>query len=246
MLIIVKTRYDKKIIHIFAQNRFIMKQQFANTLKITALLAILLVITSCDRNKTLVPVIPEDILPQAIYEQVTDYIPVYSGENPPEINGEYISTPHALIYQSDNNDNSIQYFSDLYLGFIYNKKKLDYYSKQYNTEAGIFEEYVQHDLKLTGKSDCFTCYYVIEDYPDGYYAKQSFIFSGKISDKGIEDFHTAVILLETSGHPNLPKKNTFRVLKDYDGLAEAKNWLSKRDNEGTKSSNADLFRMWMN
>ena len=198
-----------------------------------------------DENN-LVHVVPEYVLPNEIYDEVTSIFPVYSGVTPPDMEGEYVSSPHCLLYQSDmpNND-SVQFFSDLYMGFIYNNKQMNYYSKQYNVETNDYEENVNYGMKITGENDNFTCYYVVEDYVNGYYAQQSFIFSGKKTEEGLENFHTAVVLLETSGHPNLPQKNTFRVLKDNDGLAEENDWLSKGSVRTTTSSESGLFEMWM-
>lgn len=198
-----------------------------------------------DENN-LVHVVPNYVIPEEIYDEVVSYFPVYSGITPPDMEGEYVSSPHCLLYQSDmpNND-SVQFFSDLYMGFIYNNKQMNYYSKQYNVETNDYEENVNYGMKITGENDNFTCYYVVEDYVNGYYAQQSFIFSGKKTDEGLENFHTAVVLLETSGHPNLPQKNTFRVLKDNDGLAEENNWLSKGSARTTTSSESGLFEMWM-
>lgn len=195
-----------------------------------------------DENN-LVHAVPEYVLPDEIYDDVTQYIPIYSGVNPPDMKGEYVSSPHYLIYQSDGG--SGQFFSDLYLGFIYNNKQMNYYGKQYNVETEAFEEYVHYGVKVTGKDDYFTCYYVVEGYVNGYYAQQSFIYSGKKTDEGLEDFHTAVVLLETSGHPGLPPKNTFRVLKDNDGLAEQNNWMSKGSVKTRTSSVSDSFKIWM-
>ncbi len=198
-----------------------------------------------DENN-LVHKVPDYVLPEEIYDEVTEYIPIYSGVTPPDMRGEYISTPHYLIYESDaENNGSEQFFSDLYLGFIYNNKQMNYYGKQFNVESDEYEEYVHYGVKVTGKDDYFTCYYMVEGYVNGYYAQQSFIYSGKKTDEGLEDFHTAVVLLETSGHPELPQKNTFRVLKDYDGLAEENNWMSKGNTKGRTSSVSDLFEMWM-
>jgi hypothetical protein len=198
-----------------------------------------------DENN-LVHVVPNYVIPEEIYDEVVSYFPVYSGITPPDMEGEYVSSPHCLLYQSDmpNND-SVQFFSDLYMGFIYNNKQMNYYSKQYNVETNDYEENVNYGMKITGENDNFTCYYVVEDYVNGYYAQQSFIFSGKKTDEGLENFHTAVVLLETSGHPNLPPKNTFRVLKDNDGLAEENDWLSKGSVRTTTSSESGSFEMWM-
>ena len=203
-------------------------------------------LTIKDENN-LVHVVPEYVLPSEIYDKVTQYIPVYSGLTPPNMKGEYVSAPHILIYESyAENADSIQYYSDRYLGFVYNNKQMNFYGKQYDPEKDKDIEEIQYGVKITGEEDYFTCYYVVDGYPGGYYAQQSFIFSGKLTDEGIEGFTTAVVLLETSDNPSMPAKHSFRVLKDEDGLAERNNWLSKRDDAAAKKvSDEDLFKMWM-
>lgn len=199
-----------------------------------------------DENN-LVHVVPEYVIPDEIYDAVTDLLPLYSGVTPPDMSGEYVSSPHMLIYESwSDNPDSIQYFSDRYMGFVYDSKQMNFYGKQYNVEQNTYEEEIQYGVKITGDNDYFTCYYVVDGYPGGYYAQQSFIFSGKKTDAGLEDFHTAVVLLETSGNPDLQPKHSYRVLKDEDGLAENNNWMSKGRSEKRKLfSDEDLFKMWM-
>ena len=192
--------------------------------------------------------LPAYILPKAIYDEVTEKMPIYSGITPPEMSGEYVSTPHTLIYESySNTPDSIQVYSDRYFAFIYSQKQLDFYGKQFDPKEGKDYEESYHGIKITGENDYFTCYYMVDGYPNGYYAQQSYIFSGKKTDNGIEDFHTTVILLENSGNPNMYAKNSYRILKDADGLAENNNWLSKKGNDksGRSVSDNELFKMWM-
>ena len=201
-------------------------------------------LSKADENN-LVHMLPDYVCPDEIYDQVTQYFPIYSGFNPPDMKGEYLSAPNALIYESYAADpDSIVIYSDRYLGFIYDSKQMNFYGKQYDTEQDKWIEELFYGVKITGENENFTCYFVYDDYVEGYYAKQAFIFSGKKTDEGIEDYHSAVILLETSGHPGMPPKNSFRVLKDLDGLAENNNWLSKSSGKPGANGN-DLFKMWM-
>lgn len=191
--------------------------------------------------------LPNYVLPNEIYDEVTKYLPIHSGVNPPDMKGEYVSKPHALIYESyAENPDSVQFYSDRYLGFIYANKQMNFYGKQYDTLAKKDIEEIQYGVKITGSNDNFTCYYIVDGYVEGYYAQQSFIFSGKKTDAGLEDFHVGVILLETSGNPNMYKKHSYRVLKDYDGLANEDNWLSGRNNNSKASvKNNNAFDIWM-
>ena len=194
----------------------------------------------------LVHKLPNYVLPTEIYEDVTNLLPVYSGSNPPDMKGEYVSSPHALIYESyGEKPDSLQFYSDRYMGFIYTNKQMNFYGKQYDSLDRKYIEEIQYNVKITGSNDQFTCYYVVDGYVQGYYSQQAFIFSGKKTDAGLEDFHTAVILLETSGNPNMYEKHSYRVLKDYDGLAEKNNWLSGRGAVATSTRRNNAFDIWM-
>ena len=202
-------------------------------------------LTAKDENN-LVKKLPEYVLPNEIYDEVIDLIPVYSGTTPPDMKGEYVSSPHALIYESyGEKPDSLQFYSDRYMGFIYTNKQMNFYGKQYDSLDRKYIEEIQYNVKITGSNDQFTCYYVVDGYVQGYYAQQAFIFSGKKTDAGLEDFHTAVVLLETSGNPNMYEKHSYRVLKDYDGLAEKNNWLSGRGAVATSTRGNNAFDIWM-
>lgn len=197
-------------------------------------------------NDNTVNTIPDYVIPEEIYSDVEKYFPIYYGANIPDIDGQYVSSPHVLVYQSDSDTpDSLIFYSDRYVGFMYSNQQMNFYGKQYDPAEGKDIEEIHYNVKVSGDNDCFTCYYVVDGYPNGYYAQQSFLFSGKKTDEGLMDFHTAVILLETSGHPNLPPKNTFRVLKDYDGMAYKNEWLRGSHAPKRKSDNTDLFKMWM-
>lgn len=183
--------------------------------------------------------IPDYVIPEEIFDDVNEYFPVYFGINPPEIEGEYVSSPHVYIYNSEiDNPDTLIHNADRYMCFRYSNNQLNFYGKQDE------EEEVGYGVKISGDNNYFTCYYVVDGYVNGYYAQQSFLFSGKKTSEGIEGFHTAVILLETSGNPNLPEKYTFRVLKDEDGLAENNDWLSKSGINTYKLSDINSFNIW--
>lgn len=198
-----------------------------------------------DENN-LVHKLPDYVLPEDIYDEITQYIPIHSGVNPPDMKGEYISSPHVLIYESySQNPDSLQFYSDRYMGFVYINKQMNFYGKQYDSLNKKYIEEIQYGVKITGNDDYFTCYYVVDGYVQGYYSQQSFIFSGKKTASGLEDFHVAVILLENSGNPNMYAKNSYRVLKDLDGLAETNYWLSGRNSSNTANYVNNSFDIWM-
>ena len=67
----------------------------------------------------------------------------------------------------------------------------------------------------------------------------------KESYGGIQNFQVAVILLETSGNPNLAPVNSFRVLCDGDSLARDTIWLDiKASINNINVSKEDAFNLF--
>lgn len=196
--------------------------------------------------------LPESIIPESLMDSIGDYFNIYSGENPPILNGEFVSRPHTLLfanYQETPTDTIGSVYSDRYIAFFGNEIKVDFYGMQYDPDLHDDYEEVKRNLHVIGTGEAFTCYYFTEGYPNGMYAKQSTVFSGKWNDSlyhGLKDFQVAVILLENSGNPALAPVNSFRILGDGDGLALDTAWLT-----GTRAifdevtvTDEDLFRMF--
>ena len=125
---------------------------------------------------------------------------------------------------------------------------MDFYGKQWDDDNDKFYNEAYRQLYVLGTGENFTCYYITEGYPNGMYAKQSTIFSGKWNESygGLKDFQVAVILTETSNNPNLAPKGSFRVLGDSDGLAINHTWIEGKsaDSEEVQVSAEDAFSLF--
>lgn len=236
-----------------------MKKDTSKKIRTVALVAVFTVMAafvSCKKDKDKVviitPDVPEEVLPVEVQDSITRYMNIYEGTTPPHLNGQFVSAPHMLIHASYDSSEDSTFYNDRYIAFVYSEENgLDFYGKQWddsivNQQGGYGAYYEEHisKMKITGTGENFSCYYNTEGYPDGMYAKQSTIFSGIWDDKkGIIDFKVAVILVETSGNPNLEPKGAFRVLGDYDGVAEINNWMGK-SSESRSCDSSDAFNMF--
>ena len=192
-------------------------------------------------------ILPESVLPAALADSIAPWMGIYSGETPPAVSGQFVSSPHALLHSTVETD-TVSVFNDRYIAFELNGKYVNFYGKQWDNADQQYYEEAYRNLWLVGEGENFTCYYIIEGYPNGFYAKQSTIFSGNWVEGagGLGNFKVAVLLLETSGNPNLEPKNSFRVLGDLDGLAEDTAWIEGKRTlgDGIIVSGEDAFRMF--
>lgn len=194
---------------------------------------------------TIVDSIPASILPREIYGEVSSRISIYQGDTPADISGQYLSQPHALLYASYDPeydpDDSTVFYSDRYVAFTFSEATgMDFYGKQWDTDNDRWVEEHVSKMKITGEGDNFCCFYVIEGQPHGFYLKQSTIFSGTLTSEGLKNFRVAVIMVENDGDNDFPEKNSFRILGDFDGMAENNNWMGKKALE-TSNGRADSF-----
>ena len=196
--------------------------------------------------------VPESVIPTELKDVISESFTIYSGDNPVQVRGEFVSHPHVLMVTSLDTTyhypDSIIYYNDRYICFERaNNGNLNFYGKQWDDDYNAYYEEVYRNLNSVGEGDNFTCYFLTEGYPNGMYALQSTIFSGKWNESygGLRDFQVAVILLENSGNPNLAPKNSYRVLGDGDGLAQDTAWMAKSSfNHDVKVSDEDAFRMF--
>lgn len=238
---------------------YIMKQSI---IAITLILSVLAFTTvSCNREKKVEPTketvswspepgaggsLPNEVLPSNVEDTVTQHFTVHTGETPAIFEGQFVSSPHVLLYSTIAGDTTSTY-NDRYIAFQGHDKLADFYGQQWDdVKQGYYYE-AYRNLNVIGTGDNFTCYYLTEGYPNGMYAKQSTIFSGKWNESygGLKDFQVAVILLETSNNPNLEPANSFRVLCDGDGLAQDTTWIiSKESMSNLKIFADDAFDMF--
>ena len=195
--------------------------------------------------------VPPSVLPEELAAEVGSHIQIYAGPTPAKVHGEFLSHPHRLLYSTASSDTIGTDFYDRYICFEWtdpNFNRIDFYGKQQIDEEGNNYEEVYRNIYVVGTGENFTCYYITEGYPQGLYAKQATIFSGNWTESlgGLGNFKVAVILLETSGNPNLEPVNTYRVLGDSDGLAENCEWMKgKRSVTNATTSHEDAFRMFI-
>lgn len=183
--------------------------------------------------------VPQTVIPSSILKKFVKYMDFYKGDNPPVIEGEYVSSPHKLVYDShsgkDESDN-IQ-FGDYC--FAFNRD-----SDSTLTFCAIESEQTINGRELTvmGHDDYFTMYFIGEGSTNGISFRKSYLISGRRTDEGIADFYYAFIMLDKGSDPydELMDINDYRVIKDGNDLAGNWFWQDKKTNSGGLSDDMQL------
>lgn len=168
-------------------------------------------------------IVSSEAIPPEIKSQFANHITIHEGSNPPIITGYYLLTPLTTVYCSDYGYDVGEVISDMYIYFgEQNKWQIDEYREKVAGDIGIAK-----DVVIVGSGKDFTAYYIVEEYSDldndgvnESYTKASVLFSGTLTQDGIEDAQYAFIMLEAIDPLNkIMSENEFRIFKDGDGLA---------------------------
>ena len=165
------------------------------------------------------------VIPEEIRDEIEEYIPIYDGMNPPNIEDAYFLSPQILIGSSLSYD---------YIGreFSYEYQK---YSNQDMANNTIDMVRVQGDGSewakgsgafISGTGNNFTIYFNMEGESAGIWTKEAYIVSGTKTASGIKDLTCGFILTEKGDDPDniLVDVGTFRFFTDQDGMSEATSW----------------------
>lgn len=174
----------------------------------------------------------KNLVPKAILDKMQQMgMPIYGGDNPPDINGLYSITPFILQQTDVPGDIIGTKFSDLTVKFYNQDNKELKISSDYSQTNG--EEGVGLGSYVVGKDCEFSVFIEGESTYQGYKAKTVYVVSGKMENKGISDLKWANFMVDDNGDPG----NVFisngegRVFWDSDKWSEQtgnnKEWYAK-------------------
>lgn len=169
------------------------------------------------------------VVPSYIQAKMKDYITIYSGNTPPNVEGGYLISKNVAVYCEDIASAPGTIVADTYIRFSNqnaSNNTLDYDEKSQelvSTGKGAF---------ISGTGNNFTAFFNTVGMTHGISTKTALVISGTKTSTGIKDLHYAFIMIEKGSDPNgkLMKEGVFRVFKDQDGMAENSNWSRSVDN----------------
>lgn len=190
-------------------------------------------LTACMDNSDGTVVLPigtvsNNVIPDEIRDMLEDKIPIYEGNDIPDISGYYLQDDVTALYCSDEGHGGYEpghKFADKYIYFGPQNKSgiiYEYEDKQANTIS------TSHLVQVMGKGNNFTAFYVAEGYADynhdgvnETWTKTSTVISGTITPNGIKNFKEAFIMVEANDPLDvIMAENEYRVFYEADGLVE--------------------------
>ncbi|MBR2205172.1 MAG: hypothetical protein IJ898_02290 [Prevotella sp.] len=195
----------------------------------------------------------EHVVPIEILDPMKPYIPIYDGENPPDIQGTYVIDPMEIVYDKTGNYEpgynkfSIVYFNISNQNFTTNT--LDYQEKEIGN-GNMMSESEGKGAFISGEGNNFSVYFNttgvthLENYDVN--TTDALVISGTKTSDGIRDLRYAFVIVKKSDDPENRIMNVgdFRVFKDGDNWAEATRWPSGTRIQQITVRDGIIFTPW--
>lgn len=174
----------------------------------------------------------DTVVPHELQLKVEKYMPLYTGVNPPNVEGCYLIEPQVAVYHEDYGNGGYEpghVFLPVSIRFS-NQDTMHNTLDYAQSEGGQGSNAVGTGAYISGNGNNFTAYFLTEGSEEGIYTKTAIIVSGTKTTDGIKDLYYAYIM-EDKGYDPVPKLmniGAFRVNKDLDGLSINTTWAGSR------------------
>lgn len=188
-------------------------------------------------------------IPEEILTKIGGYIPIYSGKNPPNVEGTYFVDPHETVYCEDYKPSWTKY----YPGYIVNSYYFRFSNQDMvnNTvdfaDIDVSGEYydIGDGAFISGTGNNFTAFFNIEGVEKGIRTKRELLISGTKTADGIKDLYYGFVMVEKGYDPNgaLMEEGMFRIFKDQDDLSinsDWPGWFARTRTSKTRNGNQNL------
>lgn len=189
----------------------------------------------------------DNIVPTELQEKISQYMPIYRGNTPPNVEGSYLAHIMTAVYCSDYGHGGYapgHTFADLYFRFQNQNNShntLDYEEQQGTSFAS------GKGALISGEGNNFTACFNTAGESDGIPTKTALVISGTKTSQGIKDFKYAFVFLEKGNDPNdiLMAEGEFRIFKDGDDLAANAEWPQPEERNVVPEDIAAKIRDYM-
>ena len=191
----------------------------------------------------------DDVVPAYIREKMGEYIPIYTGVNPPSIEGAYLMEPLIGVYLEDHVDDrwgfGMTFTSEVFRFFEQDNTNNTIKFASRSVSGSAFSE--GKGAFISGYGNFFTVFLSNEGALQNVYTRQATVISGILTPEGIRDISYAFVMVEKGDDPNhiVMEEGYFRVFNDGDGLSVNTTWETGA--HGLKApAETTLPRPWSN
>lgn len=183
-----------------------------------------------------------EVVPTDIQARIREHMPIYNGENPPDVMGTYLVNPVEMIHSSISGDMEVGYeFADQL--FRFTNQSFAYNTLDYESIQGTGDQSGEGYF-ISGSGNNFTVFFNTTGTSNGIATKQATVISGTKTSSGISYYRMAFVMLEKGADPTgqLVPVGTLRIFKDGNELASNSSWLKSEEIDDSGYLMIEMFR----
>ena len=172
-------------------------------------------------------------IPQEYLSKMSAYMPIYSGNTPPNIEGVYNMSPCVMVYDSNGSFEPGHKFNSVVTELTnqnMSQNTLTYRDEEIKSDGTVSSSSNKAEAKIVGNGDNFTMFVVItSNSTNGSWTKIASLLSGIKTSSGIKDFYEGFVMLDKYDPDNTKMKiGQFRIINDQDGMSEPTTWKTRQ------------------
>lgn len=159
--------------------------------------------------------IPERVLSADEQDSLRQYMPIYEGFTPDNVDGDYMSSPMKLVYASDGFEG--EFYDMRWVLADQNGRNVASYKEWQETAAGATKE-----AHVIGEGKKVTIYTVEKavDEQVGWSCDMVTVISGEVLETGIRGYSYAIVMRNKCDENGvIIEPDSYRVFTDGDGMA---------------------------
>lgn len=172
----------------------------------------------------------DDVVPGDIRDDLDEWIEIYNGVNPPNVEGCYIIDPMVAVYCQDYGNGGYE------PGRLVSPAEIRFFDQDMTNNTISYEEYegsgylLGEGAFISGYDSYFTVFFNTTGHSNGIYIKTALVISGQKTSVGIANCKYAFVMVEKGPDPShlLMAEGVFRVFKDEDGMSYPISWSHAR------------------
>jgi len=166
-------------------------------------------------------------IPVEYLSKMSAYMPIYSGNTPPNVEGTYEISPYTTVYDQTG------YYD---VGKSIKDKIIKMYNQDMTKNIVQWEERqgdshsTATDVALLGSGKDFTAFFITTGTSSGISTKRATIISGTWTSEGIKNFYYGFVMLEKGADPDhkLMDVGYCRIFKDGDAISTPTSWSARQ------------------
>ena len=172
-------------------------------------------------------------IPIEYLSKMSAYMPIYSGNTPPNIEGVYNMSPCVMVYDSNGSFEPGHKFNSVVTELTnqnMSQNTLTYRDEEIKSDGTVSSSSNKAEAKIVGNGDNFTMFVVItSNSTNGSWTKIASLLSGIKTSSGIKDFYEGFVMLDKYDPDNTKMKiGQFRIINDQDGMSEPTTWKTRQ------------------